>query len=394
VIPRTLSATSLSVADACLARWWAEQFKRGRGFSTSTAADLGTTCHNALEMYVKTYVMGRGDDYKWDFSLLTDLFKMAYSETFNTADLSGPDFDAGIEMMSRWFMRTSFKGVNVLSCETKETILIPTSAGEIPLNFIWDRFDQIGEKDWKVVDYKSNVWGIRPDDLKKKIQARIYALVAAIKLKDQQPNRIWVEFDMLRHDPVGVVFKRDEIKATWDFIIATAERIIATDEKNVPETLNAECRFCVRKGDCNALTKNIEVGGIFSLSDKAMIDKRAQLEWQQSAAESLIKEIDAIALKEAEAQDIRTIESESNRLNIVVSSRRGVDPERVEMVVGSEKFLEYGGLKLTLGQLEKMMKDPEVTPEKRAQLKSLIHNNVGEPKIKVESKLAIEGVDA
>lgn len=393
MIPASLSASSLNVAELCLARWKAENFHRSKGMG-GFAANLGTSCHGALELFIKaTRAELGGIPANWDIKLLLDLFKLSYMDTFNTVDASGDLYDDGVAMLIRWFERTDLNGVTVLSTEKKDNFPIPTTAGEIPFNYIWDRFDQIGSREFKVVDYKTNRWGLNPGDLKKKIQARCYGLAAAIQLKAQglEYDKIWVEFDLLRHDPVGIVYSHEENIATWGFIKALAEKIIATPENEAPETLNPECRFCIRKQSCSALTRNIAAGGVFSVaSAQEAVDIRATLDYQAKAIAAAIVELDEIILTEARASDVLEFETDMNRLEIGVSSRRAIDSERVQMVLGPNLFDKYGSHSISMSNIDKLLKGKELSDEQKAQLKSLIFMKKGEPSVKIKAKNALE----
>jgi hypothetical protein len=189
---------------------------------------------------------------------------------------------------------------------------------------------------------------------------------------------------------VGRVFSREQNIATWRRIHNGYDMILEAepnDEGNYPETLNSECLFCVRKTSCNAYLKNVAAGGVFSFgSPEEIVDRRALLQWQVKAATAAIKELDELILEQAKTEDVKVYESANNRITFGVSSRRDVDPRMVEMVVGSELFSDYGGKKIAMGQFDKMMKDPRVSPAQRAQLKNLIHYNLGDPTVKVESR--------
>jgi hypothetical protein len=387
VIPKSFSASALNVAELCMARYKAEQIERSKGIGKAPAS-LGTSVHGALEEFVKHTIL-EGHEEHYDLLTLLMFFRTSYMNTFNTSDPSGEIFDDGIEMLTRWFERQDFKGVTVLSCEVKENFPVKTTIGEIPFNYIWDRFDQIGEGEYKVVDYKTNRWGIRPQDLKKKIQARCYGLAAQIKKPDAK--RIWVEFDMLRHDPVGIVYTREENIATWKFIKELAERIIATPVDETPETLNAECRFCVRMQSCGALKRNIASGGIYTVTSAAdAVDRRATLEYQAKAIEAAIRELDEMILTEARAQDILEFESEMNRLEITLSAKRSVDPEMVARVIGDDLFKEYGGVSITMANVDKLLKSKKLDDAKKSQLRSLIFKKVGEPSVKIHPKNGLD----
>ena len=384
--PKSLSASALQVYEACPARYQAEYIHRARGPANS-AATLGTTVHAALELYVQAMLRNENPDQKY----LLDMFRMQYLINFATSDIDTEEYRDGVKMLIDWHDRTDWEGVVVLSCEVKESFPIPTSIGEIPYNYIWDRHDQIGETEFKVVDYKTNRWGINPQDLKKKIQARCYGLAAQIK--HPEASRIWVEFDMLRHGgPVGIVFTREENAATWRWIKEKAEEIIKTPDEEVEESLNPECLFCVRKQDCTALTLNIGVGGIFKIagSDEA-VDRRAMLEWQSKAVTSAIKELDAIILSEARESDVMDFESDLNRISITASSRRSADAEMIEKVIGDELFDLYGGRSFTMENVDKLLKGNQLDASQKAQLRGLVYMKKGEPRVKVEPKNPIDG---
>ena len=384
--PKSLSATAISVAELCMMRYEAEHIQYSRGIANN-AASLGSAVHGALEPYVKKAIMEKANEPTLGF--LTDLFKISYMTTFGTADINTEEFADGLAMLKAWHERTDFTGVTVLSCESKENFPIPSSIGEIPYNYIYDRLDQIGEGEYKVVDYKTNRWGLRPEDLRNKIQARSYALAAQIKFPDAK--RIWVEFDMLRHDgPIGIVFSREENAATYRFIKAKAQEIVDTTDPK--PTLNPECLFCSLKQTCPAIMKNISTGGLFAVvGSEEAIDRRAELEWQKKAVESAIKELDSIILSEAKELDQIEFESDTNRLKIGVSSMRSADAELVELCIGSELFAQVGGKKITMSAIDKLLKGNDLTPEKKTQLKGLIYRRYGEPSVKVEPKNPIDG---
>lgn len=389
MIPRSLSASSLNVAELCMARWKAENFHYSKGMG-GFAANLGTSVHGALEAFVKaTRTELGGNPAMATMQVLEMMYRTSYMETFNTSDPTGDLYDEGLAMLEGWLKRTDWTGITVLSCEVKETFMVKTSAGEIPFNYIWDRHDDMGDGVYRVVDYKTNAWAINPGDLKKKIQARCYGLAAQIKHPDAK--KIWVQFDMLRHDPVGIVYTREDNIATWKFIKELAEKIIATPEDKVRETLNPECRFCVRKQECKSLTKNIATGGVFSVTGAAdAVDRRAVLEYQLKAIQSAIGELDEIILTEARATDVLEFETEQNRMSISVSSRRNVDAERVRMVIGDDLFEKYGSLGFTVGSLDKLVKGKDLTDAQKAELKGLVYMKKGEPKVNVSAKNSLE----
>lgn len=387
--PTSLSATALQVANLCLARYNAEHILRARTPGKS-AANLGSTVHQTLEWYVKACYLEKKQEPSP--TLLANLYAMAYTAEYGSYDMEDENFVDGMDMLTKWYNRTDFSDREVLSCEVKETFPIPTSIGEIPYNYIWDRFDKTGPDEYTVVDYKSNRWAISADELERKVQARCYALAAAIKLRAQgiRADRIWVVFDLLRHEPVGRVFTREQNAATWKFIKDEAERIIAAPDEDLPETLNSECVFCVRMQTCNALRSNVLAGGIMGLDFDAAIDRRQALANQVKALGKALEQLDDFIMTEAKQKDIIEYETDMTELGFSVSSRRAVDGERVEHIVGSDLFNKYGGLQITMGQFDKLMKDKSITEAQRGDLKRLVYKNLGEPRVSTKPKNPID----
>lgn len=389
VIPKSLSATSLHVWQLCQARWKAEMMDRSRGMG-SVAASTGTACHGCLEYFVKRCFIDKTEQPSME--LLVELYKLSYTQTFNSFDYDTPEYIDGWTLVTKWYEKTieSFENFEVLLVETKFNFMVPSSAGDIPFNYIFDRFDRIGPTEYRVVDYKTNRWPVTSSELQKKVQARAYGLAAAILLKqwDFPWTRIWVQFDLLRHDKVGVAFTREDSAITWQYIKESTEGIIATAEDEVEERLNGECLFCVRKVSCESLKKNIDSGGIFSLATiEEKMKVRAQAEWQLSGLQSLIKDLDESILTEAKARELTEFVMDDIELNITMSSRRAVDAEMVHMCIGDFLFEKHGSSSITIANVEKLLKGKDLTDEQKVQLRGLIYNKPGEPKVKIHSKI-------
>lgn len=403
-LPKSFSATALQTAEACMARYHVETIMRTKGVA-GTAASLGSSVHGGLEMYVQQYMKTGTPPPLKD---LIDFFRMSYMVTFGVSEAKGDLYDEGVIMLKAWFKRMdgTWDDFEVVSCEVKENFPVKTSVGEIPLNFIWDRHDKLDEGVYRVVDYKTNKWGINPGDLKNKIQARVYGLAAQIKYPDA--TRIWVEFDMLRHEgPVAIVFTREDNIATWGFIKRKAESIIEAqaglearmgagetlrEALRPMEKLNGECLFCPRKLECGEVSKNIAIGGIMSGGNVLdMVDARAELEYQQKARASLMKELDAMILDSAKAEDRLEYETDDNRLNVGISARRKLDGDQAARILGPVLFDKYGGKTLSVTTVDKLLKGDELTDEQKAEIQSLIYFEKGEPRVKITPKNPIDG---
>lgn len=387
MIPKSFSASALQVAQTCLARYHSENILRAER-PPNSAASLGTAVHSALEWYVTAVYILMSKPPSLDD--LLKLFRVAYAAEFNTFDTDSNDYRDGVEMLERWYKRTTpvLADRTVISCEVKTKFDIQTSVGPIPFNYIWDRFDKLpGDEEYEVVDYKSIRFAFGPEELKNKIQARCYGLAAQI----QRPTakRIWVRFDLLRHDSVAVVFTRDQNVATWEYLKESAERIIATADTDLVETLNPECKWCVRKLVCTALQSHTSGGGYLNVGPE-MLDRRADIEYQRKALDVLARELDEVIFRDAEKFDQVEFETDKNNLSIGWSNRRAVDPERVLLVVGHELFEKYDGPLMNYTTFNKLLKDRAVTPAMKQQLQNLVYNKRGEPTVKVSPRNPID----
>lgn len=413
--PLTLSASGFQVASGCMKRFKAEYVDRARGIGTS-AASTGTACHAALENFVKLSVM----DHKMPRSLsfLEQCYDIAFTDTFGSADFGMSEYADGKELVTTWFDRMeksdAWKGRRVISTEIKETYPIALNDDtSIPLNYIMDRVDvlvdterlrAVQDSDPKnsleqilqhtltldfeieVVDYKTNFFPISQAELRKKIQARIYALIMQIKFP--KAKGIWVTFDMLRHTPVTVYFSATENAASWYWLNAEVARILNfdPDEAEKKPTLNPECKFCTVKATCKELTANVSAGGIFGLTDQECVDLLVELQAKTTAQKTLQAE-----LEDRLGTSIRKLGDDNASIqgtvyDAIIAARvvRSVDPERVSYSVAPEIYRDYiSPGKLTLGQFEKMLKDDRLAPGQAGTLRSLVSKTVQTPSVKV-----------
>jgi hypothetical protein len=388
LIPRSLSATALDTAELCLARFAAENIKRGRGVGDKKPADLGSTVHNTLELYVQVCYITKTQ--QPSLKLLLDIYEMQWGVTMGF-DHEEPWYTDGQDMLTNWFERMSFEGREVLSVEVKSSFDVPTSAGPIPLNYIWDlclrRMGDDGERIIEVWDYKTWRKCLSPEQLAKKIQARIYAMAAAIQFKDQY-DVIWVRFDQLRHGDrgtVGIRFKREDLVRTWQHISAEAERIIQTDENNAPETVNVDCGYCVRKHECKALASHAGAGGLMGLEidDMALIYERVKN--QQKALKILEDELAGQLTTYVEHQMENPLYKDQDEFHLesgmvlgtrVKQSDKIINPVAVQKLLGADLFARVGNLTVT--EAKKLLKptNPTLTDDQKAELRSLIKPTV------------------
>lgn len=386
VIPASISASALEVARLCLSRFAAENMGRAERLRND-AAGLGTAVHAALEDFVTLVYLKQ--ERPRDLGLLLQLFELSYLKEFGKLDKNATDFKDGVQMLTDWFERADLEqeGRTVISCEIKDHWDVRLSGYPvIPFNYIWDRFDRIGENEFKVVDYKTNRWSLNPQDLRKKLQARAYGLAAQIAYPDAE--RIGVEFDMLRHNgPVGVVFTKQDNIDTFKMFKREILRIFDTDESEAEETLNEQCGFCVRKQSCKALMSNMHFGGVMSLVDlEDKVDKRHQLSLQYAAVKRALDEIEGAILTEAEERDIYELETASTTMTIGARVTRSADAERVEKILGPELWAKYGSASITMKIIEDLLTGGELDDAQKSAIRSTIFKKVGDPKIKTKTR--------
>lgn len=406
MIPATLSASSLQVYQLCPDRWVAEYLNRARGFSNA-AADVGTAVHGGLEGFVKAVFIDKthtGLDRVAQKELLISFYQMSYVATFNTADMETDEYKDGFHLTMKWFERTDLNGTEVVSVESKKTIEIPFNHPDgtshkcehcahsetpgvcyIPFNYIMDRVDKTGETTYEVVDYKTVRVPIQPEDLENKLQARAYSL--AVQIEHPDATEVKVTFDLLRHDKISLTFKRDDNIAFWRFLCSTTQRIVDTKPEDARPVLNPECGYCVKKFSCPLMKKDVAVGGIHSLSIDEKAQLMADLEAQTKANGYIIEALNEQLLIHAAHIEELSWETEAGDYEVEVkgSRRRKFPAHQAAAIMGPELFAQMGSM--TLGNLDKIIKDESLDPDMRKQLEALVAwEQSGELKAKVKPK--------
>lgn len=387
MIPKSFSASAALVYENCPSRYVAENIKKTPQPS-SDHADLGTACHTALEKFVVgKFHLKHADHYDTLVSLFTEAYEELFSDDSRYAE--------GVKMMHDWWERQDWTGRTVLSTELKENFPIRATVDgisyEVPFNYIWDRCDDLERPDgqrWvEVVDYKTLSRPIPAAELKNKIQARCYGLAAQVKYPDVE--RVWVTFDLLRYEPVGTVFTREENIATYRYLQRLFRRIITTKEEEAAEKLNPDCRWCVRKQVCKTLQEHITVGGVLGLTDPATAaERRYMFENQKKAIEAAIGELDTFLLDWFESEDALEFATDDLTVSVTARKTRALDPGRAKDIIGPDLLAEYGTLGVTA--VDKLLKDPRLTDAQKEQLRGLIRQKYSEPKIQVTPKNPID----
>lgn len=373
---KTLSASSVQTYVNCPARWKANYEDRAAEES-SDAASLGSACHLALEWFVAEDHY-RNSDHDGSWLKLSELFRAAANEY----RLNGKQINVGTDMLANWLSRQDWDGREVLSTEKKVSFKLPTSIGDIPFNYIWDRCDRLTGNEIEVVDYKSWVRNVSGEDVKHSLQCRAYALAAQIQYPEAE--RIWVTLDQLRYSAVGVAFTREENRETWRYLRQVAEQIIASDGSE--ERVNGDCRWCVRRHTCKTLESHISAGGPLSITNPhEAAEYRHRLYAAKGALESMIGDLDRLLLEHSESEELVEWEAETGVVvKVGVQARRSIDAERIAAMLGTDtaRFIrDYGGL--TVSALDRALKDKFswLTDDQKAELRGFVQPQHGEPKV-------------
>jgi hypothetical protein len=386
VLPRSLSASSIKNFLGCPARYVAENFNRGANFQ-GDAANLGIVLHGALEDFLRGVKIKR--NMIWDLDVLLKLYDENFLKIIGP-DLRSAQYKDGRQIAVSWFNRSyifdDIIGAEVLSLEAKNSFEVPVlyrgAKTMIQFNYIMDRFDRIGPGEYRVVDYKSGRLPLTADELYDNLQAKVYAMVAAITHKDA--TKIWVEFDFLRHEKVGVMFTREDNIATWKMLKTIAQNIIDTDENNPTETLNPECLFCIKKATCKTLARNVNVGGILSLSLDEVGELYHDITAQTKALEQLKGELEMQLLMHAANNDVAEYELETTRVKVSTYSRRYVEPHKLIEILGHDAVVEMGNV--SMGAVDELVKSNALTETQKAAIKAITHRKTGSPSVRVTKK--------
>lgn len=382
MIPKSLSASSILVSEGCMDRWATEYFDRTPSPS-SEPANVGTACHFVFENFVKAVYIDKV--LKWDdIAAFKAFYDMGYTATFQNANFDTDAYADGAQLIAKWYDRWKSGLPNtVLSCEVKSTFDIKTSAGPIPWNYIYDRADQIGEDEYEIVDYKSIRARLTMDDLKAKIQPRSYAVAGQIQWP--HAKRIWVTFDMIRHDEtISVCFSREENIKTYRYMQRAAERIIAADREDVEPTVNAECKWCIKKSNCDALLKNVAAVTPLTMSLEQLAERKLLITSQLEGLKYADEEIDKAIMAEAEHED--AIEFDVGEYQIGFSSRsnRKANSAAIAHIVGPELSTKYGTF--SMANIDKMLASGELDDATAKAVKAEISKTWSDPKPKVKKK--------
>lgn len=369
--PATLSASAIATFETCEARYYATYIEKGREISGAPAT-LGTTVHAWLE-----WLVVNGYHLTMDLKIAMKEFDVMAS----SAGLDSRQIADAKSMIARWWKYHEENGFNeVLSCEVKETFTLTHPLYDpIPVTYIWDRGDLLPDGSIEVVDYKTVGQPIAADNLRTKVQPRVYGVSAAIKYKHLNPPMIWVQYWLLRFGNIGTGFTREDNMATWKYLQDVYGRI--KESEGMVETINTECKWCVRKAVCDTLHRHSAVGGIMGLDPRERALKLAETKNKLTALNTLRDELETMVTDDLDNSETLSQQYDGVKIFIKPTARRSVDKERASKVLGPDLMAKWGDI--GVGTLDEILKKEELTDEQRLQLKQLIRQNPG-AELKVE----------
>lgn len=382
-----LSASAMDSWEHCPSRFVAD-LRGGRGAQRgSHASTVGSILHLALELYVTTTVMT--SQYVQGWPTMRIFLMQAMQEETGDCDTDSDLWKECEPIAMSWWKRHKEWTFEVLSCEIKKnfTVYDLTGGVTLPFNYIMDRFDKLGDTEYRVVDYKSFSQPVSPDVLHEKIQPRVYGLAAQIMYPNAE--RIWVEFDLLRHDKsVSTYYTRNDNIATWNRIRRVCEQIIAQDPDKAPERLNDTCLFCIKKTTCKALQGNIRAEGVASYGEDfaGLVDARALLFMQKKAAENALKELDEYIMTVLKKNHTESAETPNTTLKIKRRAVTKITPETIRSMVGDKIFFAYGDVSMTLPQFRMLLEDPDLDDTQRYLLEQEVQHGWGNGWIETKEK--------
>lgn len=385
----TLSATALQRWDNCTAGW-AAWYDNGYDFSTAdqggSPAWLGTACHSTADEMVNGGYMSPSYPIEDRAEVMLKFWHSNYYDYFDTDER----YEEGLEMCTTWLERSHdlFEDNEFVSAEEKMVYEVQTSKGPVSLRAYFDLCYRKPDGSIVVTDYKTWRKPIGFDEAHRKIQAEIYAGLAHHFYPDAP--RVWVIFDQWRYEAIGTMFTIAECKAILDKIHSLAEEIINT--KEVEETLNDECKYCIRKSKCDTLNAHVVAGGPLGYTDIAYAAEQSlQLKFKIDGLNSLKREYDdTVVESHIKSEELKADHGLVNT-KLQIRENRKLDPVMVARVLGDELAAfagKYGGIGVTAMDKAKKDPNPVISFELLDQLEAEMIVTYGNPYVTIKENIS------
>jgi len=381
------SATSVDKWLKCQAGWAAE-YQPQNPFVTRTpqrsgsSASLGSLLHQALDDLV-------ADEIQADV-IAKDYLEVAVDQHWE--HFMGDDKSRRGEassMIDNWLAKHPpeyWESRTVIERERRRQFKLPTSQGDMPFTFVIDRLDKIEGGTYEVVDYKSWVKRRSSDQLHKSWQCRIYALAVFLTYPDVE--EVWVTLDQLRYDEASALFTKEQAIETYNELIAIAEEWLAVESPT--ETINEDCRYCVRRNQCASFRAHMDVGGPDAIEDLDWAAQRwLELKQIQKFMYAQLGDLESFFMAFSRENEVTEFATEDADVFVEISSKNEVDKGAVAELLGEDlpRFIGiYGNPGVT--SIRKAVKDSKcfLSDVKKAKLSSLIVEKYGETKVVVKPR--------
>lgn len=388
-----MSATSIQSYEGCSRRFFHEKVEYVDTPGDSVPALKGSAVHEALETYVQAAYVDKSRN-KEDWPFLERQLQLAFAKLFRrTGDDSDPDYKDCVDMLQNWYDRSfdlERNKTKVIEVEVKREIMFDVNGKKVPFRFVFDRVEESyenGKRILRVVDYKTWRANYNSEQLRQKVQCKLYGLAAQMHYNaDDKYDEIWVCFDQLRWSQVEVRISKEENRKTYKYMKDVIRRILEEAEPG-KETVNEECMFCLRKATCKAFLKNVEAGGIFAIAtDRDALAARAlELESAAKAIKYAQEEIAEVMLRDGMESGEIDWSTENFEVTFRSQKRKRYDPQTIREIVGDKVFSDMG--KINNSEIDKLLASEELTPAQKSMIRQSAEVITSEPKAKITRKI-------
>ena len=329
---------------------------------------FGTILHSVMEYLYSTPQFPPHED-------ALKFFKQKWSaqtwqeKGYGSLEKEQEGFLEGQEIIKKYYVKHLAENLHPLSTEMK----VYADIDGLTVMGIVDRIDYLGDGKLAILDYKTGKTLKRePDQLMfyQKLLENSPKLLPLVQARDIEVQKISIEKMLFYHlptltedsfKPVSVA----ELDLFWKGAMKTAENILA--EKFEPTPSEQSCRWCDYRGNCPVWNLNPE-----------------PKQEQEKPQETLAEKIDRLGQLSAEgralkAEIIKTLKEQNLNISFGTSYKAELKEEEILTFKDEEKTLEFlkqnnllnKTLKPTVKSILALLDDPEISEEKKQQLRAL-----------------------
>lgn len=329
---------------------------------------FGTILHSVMEYLYSTQQFPPLED-------ALKFFKQKWSaqtwqeKGYGSLEKEQEGFLEGQEIIKKYYAKHLADNLHPLSTEMK----VYADIDGLTVMGIVDRIDYLGDGKLAILDYKTGKTLKRePDQLMfyQKLLENSPKLLPLVQARDIEVQKISIEKMLFYHLPTLTEdsFKPvsdAELDLFWKGAMKTAENILA--EKFEPTPSEQSCRWCDYRGSCPVWNLNPELK-----------------QEQEKPQETLAEKIDRLGQLSAEgralkAEIIKTLKEQNLSISFGTSYKAELKEEEILTFKDEEKTLEFlkqnnllnKTLKPTVKSILALLDDPEISEDKKQQLRAL-----------------------